>query len=159
MSSERLFLWDPKEKQHQQFLKNTLQDVHDEGLLGFLKELPNYSKDDSGDNETTDIFILEEKEKIKDCCVIKAEKDIKTCMVSLMPSLFKGNNREIIISATNYAFNRLGMQQVLVSTSLEDQNGKKFLEDNGYESLGEQDGNYLFLKEPEEKKEQRGKIA
>ena len=68
-------------------------------------------------------------------------------------------NREIIISATNYAFNRLGMQQVLVSTSLDDQNGKKFLEDNGYESLGEQDGNYLFLKEPEEKKEQRGKIA
>ena len=83
--------------------------------------------------------------KIKELCLLQGQKDIKTCTIT-----YNKDCKKIILSATNYALDILEMEEVFIKTKEDDKNIIKYLSDNGYECLGEEQGNIIYLKEREE---------
>ena len=77
------------------------------------------------------------------------EKDIKSCKISF---IFDGNNikrRKAISMITEYIISHYGMQEVFTSISSSDKETINALNIYGYENLGEENGEVLFLKEQE----------
>ena len=108
-------------------------------------------------NTITVDFCLKENDEIKDMCHIVGEKDIKTCYVSLAP--IKGKRKRLINGLTDYVFNTLNMEQLFISIKKEDTNIIKTLEEEDFESLGEENNQLLFLKDKEEQKEKGRRIS
>ena len=63
----------------------------------------------------------------------------------------KSKRRYLPELAANYALDTLGMEEVFVNVSEDDNNMINYLELKGFENLGEVEGNILLLKEKEEK--------
>lgn len=81
---------------------------------------------------------------ITDVCSAHFEKDIKMCRLQFNKNNnFK--NRELVFLAKNYAFDTLGMEEVIISIEADDLSLSKQLLDNGFESLGEENNFLHFI--------------
>lgn len=100
-------------------------------------------------NEIETSLFIELDNVIKDICHITGEKDRKVCTITFADIKTKLRNRRIITLATDYALDSLGMEDVFVSIQQDDQNMITNLEARGFESLGEEAGKLIYLKEKE----------
>lgn len=100
-------------------------------------------------NEIEENLFIKENNKMKDTCHIIGEKDIKTCNITFAQVKTKFHNRKLISLATDYAINILGMLEVFIHIKSDDKNMFSNLEDKGFENLGEENGEIIFLKEKE----------
>lgn len=98
-------------------------------------------------NEIEESLFIKENNKVKDTCHIKGEKDIKACNITFAPIKSKFQNRKLLSLATDYAINNLGMIDVFIRINIEDKNMIANLEAKGFESLGEENGEIIYLKE------------
>ena len=96
-------------------------------------------------NEIHEIFFIKEGEKIKDCGYLNGEKDIKICRISLVPITNK--HRKILTKITDYAFHILGMEEVFINVKSEEKELKKTIEEQGFESLGDENKVTTYIKE------------
>ena len=112
---------------------------------------------DSNKNEFEKIIITEENSAIIDCYYIHGEKDIKQCKI--IPITKNNKKRKTVEKVTDYALKNLGMEEVFIPISKENESMITYLELRGYENLGEVEGNILFLKEKLEKENSQRMIS
>ena len=71
----------------------------------------------------------------------------------------KLKNRRLISLATDYSIHTLGMKEIFIKTASNDRNMIENLEAKGFESLGEEKGNVIYLKETEDTLNNQRKLA
>lgn len=111
--------------------------------MSTLKLFPQGKEETSNDISLE--LVLQEKEKVKDTCLIQGYKDIKSCTITFVPK--KKKNRKIAILAADYAFNTLGMEEVFLSINPDDTSMLDYLDANEFECLGDEKGSIIYLKE------------
>ncbi len=155
--AERLYLVDPYNDSHLEMIR-VFEEKH--GLSSnYLKTMgqirasvpkEEYLQKKKKRNEIEeDLFIVKDSEII-DYCHISGEKDIKTGRI--IPASLKEleRKRRIITLATDYAMKTLGLEEVFVEINPDNKGLLAFLDKKGYESLGEENGMIIYLKEREE---------
>jgi hypothetical protein len=162
LSTERFFIADPYNDEHIRLIAafeeaNGITTVTST-LLRNIRQTrteEKYKEEVKDSNEIHQSLFLQDEEVITDSCHIQAEKDMKSCRIFFAP-ISTGRNRKLISLATDYAFDVLGMEDVFVtiSSSATDHELVENLELNGFENLGENDGNIMYLKEKEFMNEQ-----
>ncbi len=100
-------------------------------------------------NEIEESLYLEKDSSIIDLCHIYGEKDMKRCRISFA-KIPHTKKRKLLSLATDYALSTLGMEEVFISVNPEDKALMVELNQEGYENLGEESNNILFLKEKED---------
>ena len=114
-----------------------------ESIIGITIE-----KKENDSNEFDKYIYTEKDNKIGSIFLIQCLRDIKTCnVIWLNADLSK---KSLIKDATNYALEILGMEEAFINVANNNPNLIKYLEKNDFESLGEEDGNIIFLKEKTE---------
>ena len=115
-----------------------------EKIIGMTIDI---NKEDNS-NEFDKYIYTEKDNQIGSIFLIQCLRDIKTCnVIWLNADLSK---KSLIKDATNYALEILGMEEAFINVDNNNPNLIKYLEKNGFESLGEEDGNIIFLKEKTE---------
>ena len=115
-----------------------------EKIIGMTIDI---NKEDNS-NEFDKYIYTEKDNQIDSIFLIQCLRDIKTCnVIWLNADLSK---KSLIKDATNYALEILGMEEAFINVANNNPNLIKYLEKNGFESLGEEDGNIIFLKEKTE---------
>lgn len=155
MSTERFFIADPYNDEHIRLIAafeeaNEITTVTST-LLRNIRQTrteEKYKEEVKDSNEIHQSLFLQDEEAITDSCHIQAEKDMKSCRIFFAP-ISTGRNRKLIPLATDYAFDVLGMEDVFVtiSSGTTDHELMENLELNGFENLGENEGNIMYLKE------------
>lgn len=140
-NAERLFIFDPLNEDHIRLL-DEFQRENEINLSGSLET-------GQDPNEINTCLFIEESSKMRDFCQIQGVKDLKNCNITVAPIETK-RKRKLIKQATNYALNTLGMEEVFVNISPKDDKLAMNMELDGYEPIGEQDGNLMFLMEKED---------
>ena len=156
MNTERLFLLDPYNDSHLEKItifeeENKCPDKPSDYIKNIRETISQFDYYDTNKNELEEIIFTEKSGKITDCCYIQGEKDIKKCKVIPLNINDKNRKRHLAELAANYALDTLGMEEVFISTSEDNNNMINYLELKGFENLGEVNGNILLLKEKEEK--------
>ena len=105
-------------------------------------------KKEDNSNEFDKYIYTEKDNQIDSIFLIQCLRDIKTCNVIWLNADL--SRKSIIKDATNYALEILGMEEAFINVANNNPNLIKYLEKNGFESLGEEDGNIIFLKEKTE---------
>ncbi len=137
--------------------KNECLNKQSENIMRIRKNISKEEYYDSNKNDFEKILIIEKNNEITDCCHIYGEKDIKQCKITLITT--DNKKREISQLATDYALNNLGMEEVFIPVSKDDNSMINYLELRGYENIGEVNGNILLLKEKEVKEDSQRMIA
>ena len=115
-----------------------------EKIIGMTIDI---NKEDNS-NEFDKYIYTEKDNQIGSIFLIQCLRDIKTCnVIWLNADLSK---KSLIKDATNYALEILGMEEAFINVANNNPNLIKYLEKNEFESLGEEDGNIIFLKEKTE---------
>ena len=115
-----------------------------EKIIGMTIDI---NKEDNS-NEFDKYIYTEKDNQIDSVFLIQCLRDIKTCnVIWLNADLSK---KSLIKDATNYALEILGMEEAFINVANNNPNLIKYLEKNEFESLGEEDGNIIFLKEKTE---------
>lgn len=156
LSTEKFFIADPYNEKHIQLFEQ-FENKHSISTTATsrLKEIASlYSKTEyqiitKESNNVEQILFLESNDSIVDTCHIQGEKDIKTCTLYFSPINILAKNRPLLTLSLDYAFNVLGMEEIFVATTTTDKNLRENLESRGFENLGEDGGNIIFLKEKE----------
>lgn len=156
LSTEKFFIADPYNEKHIQLFEQ-FENKHSISTTATsrLKEIASlYSKTEyqiitKESNNVEQILFLESNDSIVDTCHIQGEKDIKTCTLYFSPINNLARNRPLLTLSLDYAFNVLGMEEIFVATTTTDKNLRENLESRGFENLGEDGGNIIFLKEKE----------
>ena len=156
MNTERLFLLDPYNDSHLEKItafenENNCTDKPSDYIKNIRESISHYDYYDPNKNELEEIIFTEKSGRITDCCYIQGERDIKKCKVIPLNINDKNRRRHLVELATNYALDTLGMEEVFVSASEDNNNMINYLELKGFENLGEVNGSILLLKEKEEK--------
>ena len=115
-----------------------------EKIIGMTIDI---NKEDNS-NEFDKYIYTEKDNQIGSIFLIQCLRDIKTCNVIWLNADL--SRKSIIKDATNYALEILGMEEAFINVANNNPNLIKYLEKNGFESLGEEDGNIIFLKEKTE---------
>ena len=115
-----------------------------EKIIGMTIDI---NKEDNS-NEFDKYIYTEKDNQIDSIFLIQCLRDIKTCNVIWLNADL--SRKSIIKDATNYALEILGMEEAFINIANNNPNLIKYLEKNGFESLGEEDGNIIFLKEKTE---------
>lgn len=115
-----------------------------EKIIGITIDI---NKEDNS-NEFDKYIYTEKDNQIDSIFLIQCLRDIKTCNVIWLNADL--SRKSIIKDATNYALEILGMEEAFINVANNNPNLIKYLEKNGFESLGEEDGNIIFLKEKTE---------
>lgn len=115
-----------------------------EKIIGMTIDI---NKEDNS-NEFDKYIYTEKDNQIDSIFLIQCLRDIKTCNVIWLNADL--SRKSIIKDATNYALEILGMEEAFINVANNNPNLIKYLEKNGFESLGEEDGNIIFLKEKTE---------
>lgn len=156
MSTERFFIADPYNEKHLQlfdeFEKKHKVSTHTTSCMKDIAKL--YSKAEyqiiiKNSNEIEQSLFLEDNGNVVDICHIHGEKDIKTCNLYFAPITLSTKNRPLLTLALDYALNVLGMEEIFVASPVTNKNLRENLENRGFENLGEDNGNIIFLKEKE----------
>lgn len=122
-----------------------------ESLTSRLKEISlRYSKEEYEKtlllaNEIEEYLFLCEDDKIIDCCLLNAYRDIKSCYLTLAPSKKMSTSKAMLSLVTPHAFN-LGMLEIFATTNNYDKVLHEALELDGYENLGEENGVTSFVR-------------
>ena len=160
MSTERFFIADPYNDEHIRLIAgfeetNGITTVTST-LLRNIRQTrteDKYKEEVKQSNEIHQSLFLQDDEKITDTCHVQAEKDMKSCRIFFAPINMRA--RRLVPLATDYAFEVLGMEDVFVTVDgSTDHELIENLELNGFENLGENDGNIMYLKEKQFDKEQ-----
>ena len=115
-----------------------------EKIIGMTIDI---NKEDNS-NEFDKYIYTEKDNQIDSIFLIQCLRDIKTCNVIWLNADL--SRKSIIKDATNYALEILGMEEAFINVANNNPNLIKYLEKNDFESLGEEDGNIIFLKEKTE---------
>ena len=160
MSTERFFIADPYNDEHIKMIAdfeeaNGITTVTST-LLKNIRQTrteDKYKEEVKQSNEIHQSLFLQDEEQITDTCHVQAEKDMKSCRIFFAPINMR--SRRLVPLATDYAFEVLGMEDVFVTVDgSTDHELMENLELNGFENLGENDGNIMYLKEKQFNKEQ-----
>ena len=158
---ERLYILNPYDSNHINLLMSYEQEhkVSTKSLESIMKVRNSLTEEEykqlkKNANEIELSIFTEESGKIKDLCFIQGENDIRTCKLFFSPTPEKVRTRKLLNLATDFALNTLGMQSVFVVTTANDKTMHINLENCGYESLGEEKGSIIYLKEREFEKVQ-----
>ena len=160
MSTERFFIADPYNDEHIRLIANFEENngitTVTSTLLRNIRQTrteDKYKEEVKQSNEIHQSLFLQDDEKITDTCHVQAEKDMKSCRIFFAPVNMR--SRRLVPLATDYAFEVLGMEDVFVTVDgSTDHELIENLELNGFENLGENDGNIMYLKEKQFDKEQ-----
>ena len=163
MNNEKLLLVDPYDEDYKKMIEEFEKE---NGIVTgtSISHVSNVSKEESEknkkqSNEIKESLFLEFNSKVIDLCYIEGEKDIKACTISFAPLKKKLKKRNLIGIATDYAINHLKMEEIFVKVSPEDKTMIGILKQNGFENLGENEGEIVFLKEREEELETQRKLS
>ena len=96
-----------------------------------------------------------DKEQMKDYCRLRIEKDMSRCFLTFPELLEEKGTREILPYAVSYATMDLEMKEVFLKMKHCNKKTMSLLEKYGFESLGtdQEESIYLFSKEEEKVKE------
>ncbi len=127
-------------------------DSNDSNVIDFLNKAKALSREDylkmkKESNEIDEVLYTIEDSRIKDYCHIYGEKDRKMCTITFPISGIKRKNA--VSKFVNCAQHDLGIKEVFIKVDSNDKNLIKNLDDLGYESLGEDNGSIIYLKEEE----------
>lgn len=127
-------------------------DSNDSNVIDFLNKAKALSREDylkmkKESNEIDEVLYTIEDSRIKDYCHIYGEKDRKMCTITFPISGIKRKNA--VSKFVNCAQHDLGIKEVFIKVDSNDKNLIKNLNDLGYESLGEDNGSIIYLKEEE----------
>ena len=166
MSVKRLFLVDPYNDDHISMIH---QFEHDNNIiekisasLGVLRASmtpETYQQNKKDSNEIEEDLFIEKNYKIEDMCHIHGEKDRKIAKITMASLNNKEKNRKLLSLATDYIFSSLEFEEVFLEIKNSDKSLFSFLESNGFENLGEEDGTTIFLKDREDEKITQRMIA
>lgn len=166
MSVSSLYVVNPYNDTHIQMLKeyektNEMSTNLSEQLKQMVSSIPEeeYLKTKKNRNEIEERLFLEKDSTMIDSCLIQGEKDMKTGRISLSPKKGITKRRKIVSLAINYALNTLNLEEVFIMIDPTDKETITYLKQNGYECLGEEQGNILFLTEQEERIKNKRMIA
>lgn len=166
MSVSSLYVVNPYNDTHIQMLKeyektNEMSTNLSEQLKQMVFSIPEeeYLKNKKNRNEIEERLFLEKDSTMIDSCLIQGEKDMKTGRISLSPKKGITKRRKIVSLAINYALNTLNLEEVFIMIDPTDKETITYLKQNGYECLGEEQGNILFLTEQEERIKNKRMIA
>ena len=166
MSVSSLYVVNPYNGNHIQMLneyekRNEMSTNLSEQLKQMVFSIPEeeYLKNKKNRNEIEERLFLEKDSTMIDSCLIQGEKDIKTGRISLSPKKGITKRRKIVSLAINYALNTLNLEEVFIMIDPTDKETITYLKQNGYECLGEEQGNILFLTEQEERIKNKRMIA
>lgn len=165
MSNERLLLVDPYDEDYKKMIEEFEKENEiSTTLKSFISEAPDISKEEYEQNkrlsnEIKESLFLEFNRKVTDLCYIEGEKDRKACNISFAPLKRRLKKRDLIEIATDYAINHLKMEDIFVRLSPEDKSMIDSLGQHGFENLGENEGEIVFLKEREEQLETQRKLS
>lgn len=167
MNNEKLLLVDPYDEDYKKMIEEfekengivTLTGTYISHVLNVNVPKKEYEKNKKLSNEIKESLFLEFNSKVIDLCYIEGEKDIKACTISFAPLKKKLKKRDLIGIATDYAINHLKMEEIFVKVSPEDKTMIGILKQNGFENLGENEGEIVFLKEREEELETQRKLS
>lgn len=166
LSVSSLYVVNPYNDTHIQMLneyekRNKMSTNLSEQLRQMVFSIPEeeYLKNKKNRNEIEERLFLEKESMMIDSCLIQGEKDIKTGRISLSPKKGITKRRKIVSLAINYALNTLNLEEVFIMIDPTDKETITYLKQNGYECLGEEQGNILFLTEQEERIKNKRMIA
>lgn len=166
LSVSSLYVVNPYNDNHIQMLneyekRNEMSTNLSEQLRQMVFSIPEeeYLKNKKNRNEIEERLFLEKESMMIDSCLIQGEKDIKTGRISLSPKKGITKRRKIVSLAINYALNTLNLEEVFIMIDPTDKETITYLKQNGYECLGEEQGNILFLTEQEERIKNKRMIA
>lgn len=158
MNTERFFIADPYNDEHIRLITDFEETkgitTVTSTLLKNIRQTQNeeeYKEEARESNEIHQSLFLQLEDKITDTCHVQAEKDMKSCRIFFAPIKTEHKNRKLVSLATDYAFDVLGMNDVFVTVTLDenDRNLIENLEERGFENLGEDEGSITYLKEKE----------
>ena len=97
-------------------------------------------------NTIDELFLLEYSENIKGLFSISGEKDIRSCLITIH-YLNHCQPKKIFSVGSEYALKFLEMQEIFVKVASSDRSTMKYLEDSGYEYLGEEDEEITYIRD------------
>lgn len=154
MSTKKAFFLDPYNTDivKEIALLGRAYDSNDSNIIDFLNKAKALSREDylkmkKESNEIDEVLYTIEDSRIKDYCHIYGEKDRKMCTITFPISGIKRKNA--VSKFVNCAQHDLGIKEVFIKVDSNDKNLIKNLDDLGYESLGEDNGSIIYLKEEE----------
>ena len=162
MSDEELIVVNPFNKEHLDYIRNYEEENEIETKTGiYLQKINKMNEEEflekkRNSNEIEESLLLKKDNIIKDSCHIEGEKDRKVCRISFSPIKTKLRNRRLITLAIDYSFNVLGMEDIFVKINENDKNMIENLEISGFENLGREKCDIIYLKENEERKYNKG---
>ena len=113
----------------------------------------NYKKARRKSNNVDTVFLLGENGIVKGLFSITGEKDIRSCLITVY-YVNKCQLKKIISVGAEYALNSMNMQEVFINVKSKDTSTRKYLEEMGYEYLGEESGIITYLKDQGAKEEE-----
>ena len=162
MTVEELIVVNPRNKEHLELIENYEKENEiNTRTSSYLKRMNQMSEEEynyykKNTNEIEESLLLKKENEIKDICHIEGEKDRKVCSISFSPIRTKLRNRRLITLAIDYAFHILKMESIFVKISKKDKNMIENLEIRGFENLGIENNDIIYLKENEEIKDNKG---
>ena len=158
MSVSRLLIVDPYNKSHiKKINEYETRNNNSSDIVDFLKRITTsqtkeeYQKNKRNGNEIEERLFIEKDSLLLDSCQIQGEKDIKTGRITLSTTKNITNKKKIVSLAVDYALDSLKLEEVFIMLDPADKGMINYLSKQGYEYLGEEQGNILFLKEKEER--------
>ncbi len=158
MSVSRLLIVDPYNKSHiKKINEYETRNNNSSDIVDFLKRITTsqtkeeYLKNKRNGNEIEERLFIEKDSLLLDGCQIQGEKDIKTGRITLSTTKNITNKKKIVSLAVDYALDSLKLEEVFIILDPTDKGMINYLSKQGYEYLGEEQGNILFLKEKEER--------
>ena len=158
MSVSRLLIVDPYNKSHiKKINEYETRNNNSSDIVDFLKRITtSQTKEESlknkrNGNEIEERLFIEKDSLLLDGCQIQGEKDIKTGRITLSTTKNITNKKKIVSLAVDYALDSLKLEEVFIMLDPADKGMINYLSKQGYEYLGEEQGNILFLKEKEER--------
>ena len=150
----KLVLIDPYQNSHIRMIEQLENENNEKKeISAYLKHISSsftneeYQNHKKHDNSIEEYLVIKESEQIKDICQITGEKDRKICQLVFPFSTKNPKRKNLILQATDFAMNQLGIMEVLISINPDSKELASFLEKKEYENLGFQDGKIVFLKE------------
>ena len=158
MSVSRLLIVDPYNKSHiKKINEYETRNNNSSDIVDFLKRITTsqtkeeYLKNKRNGNEIEERLFIEKDSLLLDGWQIQGEKDIKTGRITLSTTKNITNKKKIVSLAVDYALDSLKLEEVFIMLDPADKGMINYLSKQGYEYLGEEQGNILFLKEKEER--------
>ena len=150
---EKLLIIDPYNKKHKEKVKEYEQEQGlGKSISSLLDNISSNSQQDEYQNRQRQSNIVETYLAIKDgesingLYLVHEEKDRKACQLSIIG---KPKKKKSIISITTYLFEHFKMVEVFIKINTSEAEAIKYLKLQGYEDLGEENGDIIFLKENE----------